>query len=46
LSDEVFIFLSGIIGVFSGMALLYISIRIMGKIADRFETEKKEEKND
>jgi len=46
LSQPTFIFIAGICGVFSGMALLYISIKIMGAVANIFETEKKEIGND
>jgi hypothetical protein len=45
LSQPTFIFVAGISGVFCGMALLYISIKIMGSVAKIFESGAKEKKN-
>jgi hypothetical protein len=44
LSQPTFIFVAGISGVFCGMTLLYISIKIMGVVANLFESGKKGEK--
>lgn len=40
MSNAIFIFISGITGVFCGMALLYISIKITAWVVDKLETEK------
>ncbi len=45
LSQAIEIFISGITGVFFGMALLYISIKIMELVASRWITEEKEKKD-
>jgi hypothetical protein len=45
LSQPTFIFIAGISGVFCGMTLLYISIKIMGAIANILDSDKKEKKN-
>ncbi len=45
LSQPTFIFIAGISGVFCGMTLLYISIKIMGAVADIFESKNKEKQN-
>ncbi|MCK5543534.1 MAG: OadG family protein [Desulfobacterales bacterium] len=46
MSQPTFIFIAGISGVFCGMTLLYISIKIMGAVANIFEAEKKEKKDE
>ncbi|MCD4743609.1 MAG: OadG family protein [Desulfobacteraceae bacterium] len=45
MSQPTFIFVAGISGVFCGMALLYISIKIMGAVANILDSDKKEKKN-
>ncbi len=45
MSKAIEVFISGVTGVFFGMALLYVSIKIMGKVSDKMETVQKEKKN-
>jgi Na+-transporting methylmalonyl-CoA/oxaloacetate decarboxylase gamma subunit len=45
LSQAIEIFISGITGVFFGMTLLYISIKIMALVSNRWITEEKEKKD-
>ncbi len=45
MSQAIEIFISGITGVFCGMALLYISIKIMGVISSKLDTGEKEKKD-
>jgi Na+-transporting methylmalonyl-CoA/oxaloacetate decarboxylase gamma subunit len=44
MADTLIIFIAGLGGVFLGMALLYISIRVTSLVTGRFE--KKRKKND
>lgn len=45
MSQPTFIFVAGISGVFCGMALLYISIKVMGAVANILDSRKKEKKH-
>ncbi len=40
MSNAIVIFISGVTGVFCGMALLYLSIKITALVVDKLETEK------
>jgi len=44
MSESFVVFISGITGVFCGMALLYISIRITSFVTDRIESAKEKGK--
>ena len=45
MSQAINVFISGVTGVFAGMGLLYISIKVMGVVADKIGDGKKEKKD-
>ncbi len=45
MSNSITVFISGIVGVFCGMALLYISVKMTAMVVDRLEKRKEENKS-
>ncbi len=40
MKDALLIFMNGIVGVFAGMAVLYLSIRLTSFVVDKLESKK------